>query len=73
MGRVRVGSLEIDSASRQVWVQGEPVALSKKEYALLREILIAGPNLHDQLNLRFGVWGTSRICSAFLKQLSFLN
>ena len=33
--RIRVGSLELDSLSRQVWVRGERVALSKNEFALL--------------------------------------
>jgi DNA-binding response OmpR family regulator len=30
-GRMRVGSLELDPLSREVWVQGKRVALSKKE------------------------------------------
>jgi DNA-binding response OmpR family regulator len=33
-GRQRIGSLELDPLSRQVWVKGEPVSLSKKEFAL---------------------------------------
>jgi hypothetical protein len=33
--RIRVGSLELGSLSRQVWVRGERVALSKNEFALL--------------------------------------
>jgi hypothetical protein len=37
-GRLRVGTLELDPLSRQVWVRGAPVALSKKEYALLRAL-----------------------------------
>src|SRR5205807_5933395 len=37
-GRQRIGSLELDPLSRQVWVKGEPVSLSKKEFALLRAL-----------------------------------
>jgi DNA-binding response OmpR family regulator len=36
VGRLRVGNLEIDPPSRQVWLAGEPVSVSKKEFALLR-------------------------------------
>ena len=34
-GRLRVGELEIDPASREVHLRGERVALAQKEYALL--------------------------------------
>src|SRR3954469_2180053 len=34
-GRLRVGELEIDPASREVRLRGVPVALSQKEFALL--------------------------------------
>jgi DNA-binding response OmpR family regulator len=57
MGRVRVGSLEIDSASRQVWVRGEPVALSKKEYALLRALAGEPTRVCTREELLRGVWG----------------
>jgi len=34
-GRLRVGDLAIDPASREVRLRGAPVALSQKEFALL--------------------------------------
>ena len=54
---MRIGSLELDPLSRQVWVRGEPVALSKKEFGLLRAL--AGrtdQGLHARGVIR-GVWG----------------
>ena len=33
LGRLRVGSLEVDPVSRRVLLHGEPVSLSKKEFA----------------------------------------
>ena len=35
IGRMRVRALELDPRSRQVWVRGEPIHLSRKEFALL--------------------------------------
>lgn len=55
-GRLRVGSLELDSASRQVWVAGEPVALSKKEYALLRALAGEPTRVFTREELLRGVW-----------------
>jgi len=55
--RVRVGSLELDPASRQVWVRGEPVALSKKEYALLRALAGEPTRVFTREELLRGVWG----------------
>jgi DNA-binding response OmpR family regulator len=55
--RVRVGSLELDPASRQVWVRGEPVALSKKEYALLRALAGEPTKVFTREELLRGVWG----------------
>jgi len=40
LGRLRVGGLELDPASRQVWLHGEQVTLSKKEFALLRALAV---------------------------------
>jgi DNA-binding response OmpR family regulator len=55
--RLRVGSLEIDPASRQVWVRGEPIALSKKEYALLRALAGEPTRVFTREELLRGVWG----------------
>ena len=56
-GRLRVGSLELDPTSRQVWVGGEPVSLSKKEYALLRALAGEPTRVFTREELLRGVWG----------------
>jgi DNA-binding response OmpR family regulator len=56
-GRLRVGSLQLDPASRQVWVKGEPVSLSKKEYALLRALAGEPTRVFTREELLRGVWG----------------
>ena len=56
-GRVRIGSLELDPLSRQVWLRGEPVALSKKEYALLRALAGEPTRVFTREELLRGVWG----------------
>jgi DNA-binding response OmpR family regulator len=56
-GRQRIGSLELDSLSRQVWVAGEPVALSKKEFALLRALATDPTRVFTRDELLRGVWG----------------
>jgi DNA-binding response OmpR family regulator len=55
--RVRIGSLEIDPMSRQVWVRGEQVALSKKEFALLRALAGEPTKVFSREDLLRGVWG----------------
>jgi DNA-binding response OmpR family regulator len=56
-GRLRVGTLELDPGSRQVWLRGEPVALSKKEYALLRALAGEPTRVFTREELLRGVWG----------------
>jgi DNA-binding response OmpR family regulator len=56
-GRVRVGSLELDPLSRQVWVRGEAVSLSKKEFALLRALAGEPTKVFTREELLRGVWG----------------
>jgi len=56
-GRIRIGSLELDPLSRQVWLSGEPVALSKKEYALLRALAGDPTRVFTREELLRGVWG----------------
>jgi DNA-binding response OmpR family regulator len=56
-GRLRIGPLELDPISRQVWVRGEPVALSKKEYALLRALAGEPTRVFTREELLRGVWG----------------
>jgi DNA-binding response OmpR family regulator len=55
-GRIRVGSLELDPLSRQVWVQGDRVALSKKEFALLRALAGEPTRVFTREELLRGVW-----------------
>ena len=61
-GRLRVGRLEIDPPSRQVWVGGEPVVLSKKEFALLRALAAEPTRVFTREELLRGVWGFRVIC-----------
>jgi DNA-binding response OmpR family regulator len=56
-GRLRIGSLELDPLSRQVWLCGEPVELSKKEYALLRALAADPTRVFTREELLRGVWG----------------
>jgi DNA-binding response OmpR family regulator len=56
-GRLRVGALEIDSLSRQVWLRGEPIYLSKKEFALLRALASEPTRVFTREELLRGVWG----------------
>lgn len=62
LGRLRVGSLEIDPPSRQVWLGGESVALSKKEFALLRALAAEPTRVFTREELLRGVWGFRVIC-----------
>ncbi len=57
MGRLRVGGLELDPVGRQVWIHGEPVQLSKKEYALLRALAAEPTRVFTREELLRGVWG----------------
>ena len=61
-GRLRIGALEIDSASREVWLRGEPVVLSKKEFALLRALAAEPTRVFTREELLRGVWGFQVIC-----------
>jgi DNA-binding response OmpR family regulator len=57
MGRLKVGSLEIDPLSRQVWLCGQPLTLSKKEFALLRALASEPTRVFTREELLRGVWG----------------
>ena len=57
LGRLKVGSLEIDPLSRQVWLAGEPLVLSKKEFALLRALASDPGRVFTREELLRGVWG----------------
>jgi DNA-binding response OmpR family regulator len=57
LGRLRVGALEIDPVARQVWVHGQQVVLSKKEFALLRALATEPTRVFTREELLRGVWG----------------
>lgn len=62
LGRLRVGGLELDPASRQVWLHGEQLALSKKEFALLRALAVEPTRVFTREELLRGVWGFKVLC-----------
>jgi DNA-binding response OmpR family regulator len=55
--RIRVGSLDIDPRSREVWVRGEPIHLSRKEFSLLRLLASAPTRAFTRAELLREVWG----------------
>jgi DNA-binding response OmpR family regulator len=57
LGRLRIGPLELDPLARQVWLHGETVALSKKEFALLRALAADPTRVFTREELLRGVWG----------------
>lgn len=61
-GRVRVGSLEIDPASREVWLDHAPIRLSKKEFGLLRALASEPTRVFTREELLRDVWGFRVIC-----------
>jgi DNA-binding response OmpR family regulator len=56
-GKLRVGPLELDPIARQVWIRGESVDLSKKEFALLRALAGEPTRVFTREELLRGVWG----------------
>ncbi len=57
MGRLRVGTLELDPPSREVTVRGKRVDLSQKEFALLRALAAEPLRVFTKEELLRGVWG----------------
>jgi len=57
VGRMRVETLELDPLSREAWVEGERVELSKKEFALLRTLASAPTRTYTREELLREVWG----------------
>ena len=57
MGRLRVGTLEVDPPSREVIVRGDRVELSQKEFALLRTLASEPTRVFTKEELLRNVWG----------------
>ena len=56
---MRVGSIQMNTARRQVTVQGNPVLLRPKEYALLEVFMHHSENVLSRSVLAERVWGTA--------------
>jgi DNA-binding response OmpR family regulator len=56
-GRLRVGPLEVDPLSRTAEIDGRPIHLSKKEFALLRALAEEPTRVFTREELLRGVWG----------------
>jgi len=56
-GRLRVGAVELDPASREVTVGGERVELSQKEFALLRHLMTEPTRVWTKQEILRQVWG----------------
>jgi DNA-binding response OmpR family regulator len=59
IARLRIGTLEIDALARQVWVEGEPVAVSSKEFSLLVALAREPGRVFKRAELMATVWGWS--------------
>jgi len=57
LGRLRVGDLELDPSSRDVRLRGERIALSQKEFALLRLLASEPTRVFTKEELLREVWG----------------
>jgi len=57
LGRLRVGPLELDPPSREVRLRGARVALSQKEFALLRALATEPTRVFTKEELLRDVWG----------------
>jgi DNA-binding response OmpR family regulator len=56
-GRLRIGSLELDTVSRQVRLDGAPISLAKKEFALLSALASDPSRVFTREELLRDVWG----------------
>jgi DNA-binding response OmpR family regulator len=56
-GRLRVGALEVDPASREVRLRGERLVLSQKEFALLLALAAEPTRVFTKAELLRDVWG----------------
>jgi DNA-binding response OmpR family regulator len=56
-GKLRIGPLDMDPLSRRVWLRGQELRLSKKEFALLRALASDPTRVFTREELLRGVWG----------------
>jgi DNA-binding response OmpR family regulator len=56
-GRLRAGALELDPAARETRLHGERVALSQKEFALLRTLVSDPTRVFTKDELLRSIWG----------------
>jgi DNA-binding response OmpR family regulator len=56
-GRLRIGELEVDPPARVARLRGEPVALSQKEFALLRTLAGEPTRVFTKEELLRTIWG----------------
>src|SRR3954447_3704859 len=56
-GRLRVGALEVDPSSREVRLHGERIAVSQKEFALLRTLAAEPTRVFGKEELLRSIWG----------------
>ena len=61
-GRRRIGPLEIDILARQAWLNGAPVRLPKKEFALLQVLASDPTRVFTREELLRTVWGFRALC-----------
>ena len=59
--RLRAGPVEIDLAAHQVWRDGKPVKLTRKEFALLAELARHAGKLLTHTHLLKIVWGDGHL------------
>ena len=57
LGRLRVGALELDPMSRETWVDGTPVHLTNKEFALALRLATEPTRVFTRAELLSEVWG----------------
>jgi DNA-binding response OmpR family regulator len=57
LGRLRVGDLEVDPPSREVRLRGARIALSQKEFALLRTLASEPARVFTKDELLRSIWG----------------
>lgn len=55
--RLRVGRLELDRTTREVWKDGQPVGLSGTEFALLQHLMSRAGTPVSKADLLAAVWG----------------